>query len=147
MVSPATRLATASDLDEVTAFDHLAAAGDPHRLTELSTAVADGRMTVAGPRGTVRGYAVTAPWFFGETFVQLLYVAPAHRRSGTGRLLLDTLVRAAAGKVFTSTNRSNAPMRRLLAEAGWTECGELVGLDDDDPELFFQAGLRPALRP
>jgi hypothetical protein len=40
-------------------------------------------------------------------------------------------------QVFSSTNRSNAPMRDLLAKAGWQFSGELVGLDPDDPELIY----------
>ena len=70
-----------------------------------------------------------------------MMVAPARRRTGLGR----TLLQAAAGwggtrEVWTSTNRSNAAMRALLAAEGWDYCGELVGLDEGDPELFFRTG-------
>jgi hypothetical protein len=40
-------------------------------------------------------------------------------------------------QVLSSTNRSNIPMRDLLAKDGWQFSGELVGLDPDDPEMIF----------
>jgi hypothetical protein len=40
-------------------------------------------------------------------------------------------------RLFTSTNRSNELMRKLLGKAGFTFCGEIDALDEGDPELFF----------
>ena len=39
--------------------------------------------------------------------------------------------------MFTSTNRSNLPMLNLLRKEQWLFSGELVGLDEGDPELVF----------
>lgn len=40
-------------------------------------------------------------------------------------------------KLFTSTNRSNLPMRALLLKAGFIESGYIENLDENDPELVF----------
>ncbi len=74
--------------------------------------------------------------FFGRDFVELLFVAPEARRRGVGSALLAAAVAVGiGGRVFTSTNRSNVPMRALLATQGWTISGSLSGLDDADDEI------------
>nr|WP_252091205.1 hypothetical protein [Pseudomonas sp. MWU13-3659] len=40
-------------------------------------------------------------------------------------------------KLFTSTNRSNAPMRRLLERQGFVESGVVEHLDEGDPEQVY----------
>jgi GNAT superfamily N-acetyltransferase len=76
--------------------------------------------------------------FFGRDFVELLVVVASLRRTGIGRKLLRAAVAGAASEqVFTSTNMSNHAMRSLLRKEGWSFCGELTGLDEGDPELFF----------
>ena len=42
-----------------------------------------------------------------------------------------------ADRIFISTNKSNAPMRRLLDKAGWRPSGQIDNLDPGDPELVF----------
>ncbi|MGD0926384.1 MAG: GNAT family N-acetyltransferase [Streptosporangiaceae bacterium] len=87
----------------------------------------------------VTGFAIVKPaHFFGRDFVELLMVDPARRRSGTGRALLrEALAAAGTAQVFTSTNKSNRPMRALLDAEDWSLSGELDGLDEGDPELVF----------
>ena len=76
--------------------------------------------------------------FFDFGFVDLLIVAEEHRRRGIGVALLDYLSRQCkTEKLFTSTNESNTPMRKLLVKAGFIPCGQIDALDDGDPELFF----------
>ena len=41
------------------------------------------------------------------------------------------------GELWTSTNQSNRPMRRLLSSRGYRQAGKITGLDHGDPELFF----------
>lgn len=55
-----------------------------------------------------------------------------------GTQLLDDVAHRTSGKLFTSTNRSNGPMRQLLTGHGWHRCGELSGLAEGDPEMFFR---------
>jgi hypothetical protein len=44
---------------------------------------------------------------------------------------------ASTPRVFTSTNKSNTAMQALLRSEGWSWSGELVGLDEGDPELVY----------
>jgi GNAT superfamily N-acetyltransferase len=83
--------------------------------------------------------------FFGRDFVKLLVVRRSARRRGIGGQLLEAVIGGGtSGKVFISTNESNAPMRALLARERWTFSGTLTGLDEGDPELVFwrDASLR-----
>jgi hypothetical protein len=44
-------------------------------------------------------------------------------------------------RIFTSTNRSNLPMQRLLEGLGYRLSGMVDDLDPGDPELFYSRGL------
>ena len=124
-------------LSECLAFDHLAVGGSLERQSELSSAAKDERMSVATLDGRAVGFSVTAPWFFGVPFLELLYVAPTLRGRNIGSRLLADFERAHSPQMFTSTNLSNARMQRLLRGRLWTPCGMLNGLDEGDPEVFF----------
>ena len=139
------RQAVEGDLDGLIAADTLAAKGDRSRSAYLEAAVATGICRVADADG-IAGYVIVRPGhFFGRDFVDLLMVHQDRRREGIGGLLLgEAASTATSDKVFTSTNRSNVPMTSLLASEGWAFSGELVGLDDDDPELVFYALTRTA---
>lgn len=122
----------------ILAFDHIAASGDHERQTELQTALDQGRLHVAWRQGHAVGYYVLAPWWFEASFLQLLYVDATHRRTGIASDLISDARHQVNGRLFTSTNQSNTPMRTLLESLGWTPCGQLEGLDEDDPELFYR---------
>ncbi|MEO1688319.1 MAG: GNAT family N-acetyltransferase [Pseudomonadota bacterium] len=114
------------------------ATGARARARAIAAAAERGGLTLAELEGRVVGFCcLDARGFFDRPFVSLLIVAPHARRRGVG---LGLLRAAASGRAetWTSTNRSNAPMRSLLASAGWRFCGEVEGLDVGDPELFFK---------
>jgi GNAT superfamily N-acetyltransferase len=96
--------------------------------------------------GTLSFCCLDRRHFFGKPFVSLLVVHPAARRQGLGRAHLAQATGGGHGELWTSTNRSNAAMRALLAKTGWQFCGELVGLDPGDPELFFTSPKLPGRR-
>ena len=133
------RPATAVDLVAVLRLDPLAVAGDAQRAEFLSRCTAVGECHVYVADRKVAGFVVRRPaHFFGRDFVELLVVDAARRRSGIGRALLrHALDTAFSTRVFTSTNESNTAMRALLTAEDWTFSGQLDGLDDGDPELFF----------
>jgi ribosomal protein S18 acetylase RimI-like enzyme len=89
--------------------------------------------------GRSAGYAVLTRAFFHRPFVELVMVAPATRRQGIGLALVAHLVGVAPAKqnLWTSTNVSNAPMRELLAKAGFVQSGQIDNLDEGDPEVIF----------
>ena len=145
MTAPFTlRRAGPRDLDRLAAADRRLAPDGPHRrhigellASELSwAAIAD---------GTAVGFAIVSRHFYGFPFIDLLIVSEDRRRGGIGSALMDRCVAAAeADRVFTSTNESNAPMRRLLDKAGWRPAGSLLYLDPGDPELVFVKLKEPA---
>ncbi|MEM1315718.1 MAG: GNAT family N-acetyltransferase [Pseudomonadota bacterium] len=97
-------------------------------------------LSVATLDGEIQAFCcLDARYFFEKPFVSLLIVAPEARRLGLGAALLAQACDGRA-EVWTSTNRSNAPMRRLLDKAGWRFCGELTGFDAGDPERFYKTG-------
>jgi GNAT superfamily N-acetyltransferase len=128
-------------LGDCLALDHLAARGNGDRRKELRLAAQQERMRVAVLDDRAVGYAMAAPWFFGESFLAVVYVKSDLRGQGIGASLVADFEQAHDRKVFTSTNRSNAPMQHLLRNRQWTTCGMLEGLDEDDPEIFFTKRL------
>jgi GNAT superfamily N-acetyltransferase len=125
------RIAGPTETDEVRREFELPArsAGRPDQADVVLVAFEDGR--AIGAALVRRGH------FFGRDFLEHLVVVVDARRRGHGRRLLEAFATVARTRAFTSTNESNGPMRRMLESAGFTPCGEVRGLDDDDPELFY----------
>ncbi|MFU8888845.1 MAG: GNAT family N-acetyltransferase [Trueperaceae bacterium] len=99
-----------------------------------------GEGAVAGT--VVLGYLVMDHAFFERGFVVMLCVHPERRRRGIGRALLRHAERACrTPRIFTSTNRSNLPMQRLLEGMGYRRSGEVDDLDPGDPEVFYSRWL------
>ena len=105
----------------------------------IARRIESGDCLVSESRGRVAGFAIVQPRsFFGRDFVELLVVDADYRREGIGSELLRTFaLRSTTPQLFTSTNRSNLPMRDLLRKERWLFSGELVGIDEGDPELVF----------
>ena len=124
--------ATPGDLVAVLALDDR-----PDRATEVSEAVVSGRCSVARVDDEIVGFGVRGT-FFGHDFLELLVVAEHRRRQGVGAALVEAFVSGAGpGKVFTSTNASNAPMRALCERLGFVEAGTIDHLDEADPEVVY----------
>ncbi len=125
------------------------AAHDPDRAEEIRGWAGAGALIVAEEGeegeggGRIVGYAVLEHSFFGRGFLRMVGVAAGRRRQGIGRALVRAAEeRARTARVFASTNASNAPMRALLTQLGYTECGEVRGLDEGDPEIFYFTDVR-----
>lgn len=131
------RFASSDDLDAILEIDGLRV-GEVGEASIIQ-AVAQGRCLVALVAGDVLGIATYEPErFFGRDFVPFVYVGPRSRGQGVARQLLEFLVSLdGTGDLFTSTNESNLPMRRLLESGGWLFSGRLNGLDEEDPELVY----------
>ncbi|MBN3763739.1 GNAT family N-acetyltransferase [Burkholderia sp. Ac-20365] len=134
------RLAVDSDAGQLAAVDQLAAC-EPRRKELIEQSIADGQCWVATRADdpmTVLGFGILNRSFFHQHFVQLLIVHENQRRLGIATTILLALETQCRGsKLFTSTNASNAPMRALLARAGYKPSGWIDNLDADDPELIF----------
>jgi GNAT superfamily N-acetyltransferase len=129
-VTNAVRRAGTADRDAIVAIDAVAIAGNDARRARLEVALECGHCLVLDAGGGLTGFVITVPKvFFGRDFIELLMVDRSRRRAGSGRRLLEAAVGSAStSRVFTSTNRSNAPMRALLEREGWSLSGELRGL-------------------
>jgi ribosomal protein S18 acetylase RimI-like enzyme len=134
-----TRRATSHDERAVLAVDAKASAGDRERQEVLRQAIRTGQCIVYERDTHVVGVLVVKPrHFYGRDFIDLLFVSSDARRQGVGRALIRAAVESASTpRMFTSTNKSNMAMQALLRSEGWSPSGELVGLDEGDPELVY----------
>jgi len=126
-----------SDAEALCAFD-LVAGREDGRREFIRRSVVSGSCYVADDGGELIGYGVLDYNFYGQGFVEMLYVHAAHRRRGAGAVLLrhmESLCRTA--KLFTSTNLSNLPMQSLLGREGYVPSGVIHNLDEGDPEVVY----------
>lgn len=137
------RWASESDLPLVHECDELSQVHEGRRL-ELLRAVQQRSCLLALTDGPL-GFAVLEHHFFGHGFVSLICVAPAHRARGIGLQLMSQVERhCRTAKLFTSTNASNEPARRLFARAGFVPSGSIENLDEGDPECLYFKAVTPA---
>ena len=133
----AIRAARSGEIGFLHDLDPLATPGS-ERHQQIGMWVAGGDCHVALLDGVVAGYVVSSYGFFHQRFIELVMVASAYRRQGVGRALIQHILELAPNeKLWTSTNESNAPMRELLAHAGFIPSGRVDNLDPGDPELIF----------
>ena len=131
------RPAAGGDVEALCSLD-VVARRDGARREFIERCVAGGDCHVAAAGGEVIGYAVLTYTFYGQGFVEMLYVHPGRRRRGAGAALLlhmESLCRTP--KLFTSTNLSNLPMQSLLNRAGYALSGVIHNLDEGDPEIVY----------
>ena len=124
-------------METLCSFD-VVARREEGRREFIRHSVAAGGCHVADSGGEVIGYVVLSHTFYGQGFVEMLYVHPGRRRRGAGAALLryiESLCRTP--KLFTSTNLSNLPMQSLLNAAGYAVTGVIHNLDEGDPEIVY----------
>lgn len=84
------------------------------------------------------GFVIFDYNFFNQCWIELIVIDEKHRGKGIGAKVFDIICKQCkSDKVFTSTNRSNTQMQRALKKADFSFAGELSGLDEGDPELFY----------
>ena len=131
------RPAVQADLPALAAVDPKLES-DPLRARNVAALLGRGLGWVAEADGAAVGYVVASTEFFSRPFIDLLVVSPDRRRQGIGTALMAKCEAAHDDdRLFTSTNESNAPMRALLARAGYQVSGVIENLDPGDPELVF----------
>lgn len=88
------------------------------------------------------GFVIFDYRFFDQGWIELIIIDEEYRGKGIGGKVFDLIgEQCKTNKVFTSTNCSNTRMQRALTKADFVFAGELNGLDDGDPELFFYKRL------
>ncbi|MCE5993301.1 MULTISPECIES: GNAT family N-acetyltransferase [unclassified Pseudomonas] len=134
------RLASNSDIGRLVDLDSIAKR-EPMRRAFIAQAVTAGQCWIAAEArdaSMVLGYGVLDFSFFGHAFIPLIMVRDSQRRHGVGSAILRTLQsQCGAAKLFTSTNASNEPMKKLLGKFGFIESGYVENLDEGDPEIIF----------
>ena len=131
------RLATTSDLESIVAMDQFAHT-QVDRRELIANSVSDSTCYVAVLASETVGYAMLNYSFYHQGFVEMLYIAEIHRRTGVGTALLEHMERTCrTQKLFASTNLSNLPMQALLKKLGFVVSGVIDNLDEGDPELVF----------
>ena len=130
------RKATQEDAAKIVSIDPMARTSS-QRQQLLREAIATDTCWIALLGHDVTAYAILNYSFFCHGFIPLVYVGYRYRRQGTALKLMRRLeCECHAAKLFTSTNRSNLPMRGLLAKLRYREVGSIDGLDEDDAEVF-----------
>jgi ribosomal protein S18 acetylase RimI-like enzyme len=138
------RSASTADLPLVARVDPRLDGDEDHRR-HIGELLETGLSWLALRGGAPVGFAIVTRHFYNFPFVDLLVVAEAGRRGGVGRALMKHCEAAhASDRIFTSTNESNTPMRRLLARIDWQVTGLIENLDAGDPELVFVKFRRSA---
>lgn len=137
MADHSIRRATRDDLAAMTAVDPKLQS-EPKRADHVVRLLDLGLSWLAEAHGRALGYVIASTRFFDRPFVELLVVADPARRGGVGTALMAACEEQHDDdRLFTSTNESNAPMRALLAKAGYQVSGVIENLDPGDPELVF----------
>jgi ribosomal protein S18 acetylase RimI-like enzyme len=140
--APSTRVATFKDVSAMVELDAFAKS-NVSRGELIREAVERRQCLVAVVSGCVVGYLVLTHDFFGNGFVSLVVISPAHQRKGIALLLLVAAESACkTDKLFTSTNRSNVASQQLMSKAGFLRSGVIENLDEDDPELVYFKVIR-----
>lgn len=129
------RAATFADLAAVAEIER-ASFPDPWSLAAFRVHLDDVFLVAEAAPG-ITGYAVA--WCLGpEAEILNVAVAPAGRRQGTGRILLQTLlaaiVRTGVRRVFLEVRVSNAAAIALYGNAGFREVGRRPGYYDHPRE-------------
>jgi GNAT superfamily N-acetyltransferase len=132
------RRAIPTDLESVLELDRTSPIGH-ERAVLLRSRVQSGEVILFEDEDRLLGFAVVRRHsFFGRDFVELLSVTASSRRQGVGITLLEEAVlQSSSDRIFTSTNRSNSEMLGLLKKASWQFSGQLVGIDEGDPEQIY----------
>ncbi len=137
------REAEPRDAPVLLAFDHVAAS-DAGRVSMVERGVSEGRVLLAEREGEAAGFLLHSDRLLGHPFIELVYVRDTMRRQGVASLLVCEHLRGSPDRsVFTSTNESNTPARRLFERLGFVESGRIVGMDEGDPEIVLR-WLRPS---
>jgi len=108
------------------------------REEKLSKAILDEECFLILTNNRAVGFVLFDYRFFDQGWIELIIIEEKYRGKGIGGKVFDLICKQCnTSKVFTSTNSSNVPMQQALTKAGFSFAGEIVGLDDGDPELFY----------
>jgi len=131
------RQADIPDLPKLVRFD-ATTISDKNRIEEITEAIILNKCWVYCINEEPVGYGIINSHFFHQAFISLVYVSEKFRRKGIAAAIIKHLTDiCGCPKIFTSTNQSNKDMQSLLNKIGFEKAGEVSGLDEGDPEVFY----------
>lgn len=131
------RPAVSADIEALCSLDQIAQT-NRERQQFIANSVSSGTCYVATNEAEVIGYGVLNYIFYGQGWIDMLYVAEGRRRQGAGKALIEHMQQQCrTTKLFTSTNLSNLPMQNLLTKLGFLISGRIDNLDEGDPEIIY----------
>ncbi len=140
------RIAEPSDKDQVVDFSYRLNKTEHNELKraeKIEKAISNQECFVININEMAVGFALFDYRFFDQGWIELIVIDKEQRAKGIGAQVIELIcLQSRTDKVFTSTNRSNIPMQKALSKAGFTYAGELSGLDEGDPELFYYKNRR-----
>jgi RimJ/RimL family protein N-acetyltransferase len=108
------------------------------REEKITKAILDGECFLISADDKEVGFVIFDYRFFDQGWIELIIIDEKHRGKGIGKKVFEIICeQCKSEKVFTSTNHSNTQMQRALEKADFSFSGELKGLDEGDPELFY----------
>lgn len=117
------RKAGTEDIQSIKAIDHIVPL-EENRCRAIESSVESGCTYVMEVNNEIIGYGITKHNFFGCSFIETVYLKEEYRNKGCGPKLLKHIEgEALTNKIFTSTNKSNVQMQRVLQREGWQESG------------------------
>lgn len=112
------------------------------REEKITKAILDGECFLISADDKEVGFVIFDYRFFDQGWIEYIIIDEKYRGKGIGTKVLHMICeRCKSDKVFTSTNRSNTQMQRALEKADFSFAGELIGLDEGDPEFFYYKRL------
>ena len=129
--------ATISELENIQKIDKIAV-NNSERINTIKISIDNNQCLIAKADNKVAGYLVFNKSFYHNNFIDLLIVDQLFRRQGIGTALIrfyENIIKK--GKIFTSTNKSNVIMQKLMNKLGYIKSGIVYNLDEDDPEMIY----------
>ena len=129
--------ATINDLENIQMIDKIAA-NNSERINIIKESINNNQCIIAKDDNKVAGYLVFNKSFYHNNFIDLLIVGQLFRRHRIGTALIrfyENIIKK--GKIFTSTNKSNVIMQKLMNKLGYTKSGIVYNLDENDPEMIY----------
>ncbi len=132
------RLAMPADLGFVSQDGYIPAA-------IVQRKIAEGEVFVAVCEGQSVGYARLEHLWSSVPYLALIHVAPAYRRQGVGRALLDfigsTLRQRGHALLYSSSQADEPEPQAWHRRMGFEECGLIAGINNGIGEVFFRKRL------
>jgi RimJ/RimL family protein N-acetyltransferase len=108
------------------------------RADKITKAIMDEECFIILADNRAVGFILFDYRFFDQGWIELIIIDEEFRGKGIGGQAIDLICnQSKTNKVFTSTNSSNTQMQKALTKVGFSFAGEINGLDEGDPELFY----------